>query len=96
MSLPEFGVRKPVTNLMIFSGIIVIALYSLGHLGVDRPAVGVGREQLAQPPTPAQVGESGDHAPLPDLLGHGDLALHRLPVHEHLPRGRPFEPGDNV
>ena len=35
MSLPEFGVRKPVTNLMIFSGIIVIALYSLGHLGVD-------------------------------------------------------------
>lgn len=35
MSLPEFGVRKPVTNLMIFSGIIVIALYSLMNLGVD-------------------------------------------------------------
>lgn len=35
MSLPEFGVRKPVTNLMIFSGIIVIALYSLINLGVD-------------------------------------------------------------
>lgn len=35
MSLPEFGVRRPVTNLMIFSGIIVIALYSLMKLGVD-------------------------------------------------------------
>ena len=35
MSLPEFGVRRPVTNLMIFSGIIVIALYSLMNLGVD-------------------------------------------------------------
>ena len=35
MSLPEFGVRRPVTNLMIFSGIIVIALYSLTNLGVD-------------------------------------------------------------
>ena len=35
MSLPEFGVRKPVTNLMIFSGIIVISLYSLMNLGVD-------------------------------------------------------------
>ena len=35
MSLPEFGVRKPVTNLMIFSVIIVISLYSLMNLGVD-------------------------------------------------------------
>ncbi|MCX6356843.1 MAG: efflux RND transporter permease subunit [Candidatus Aureabacteria bacterium] len=35
MRLPEFGVRKPVTNLMIFSGIIVIAFYSLMNLGVD-------------------------------------------------------------
>lgn len=35
MSLPEFGVRRPVTNLMIFSGIIVIALYSIMSLGVD-------------------------------------------------------------
>jgi HAE1 family hydrophobic/amphiphilic exporter-1 len=35
MSLPEFGVRRPVTNLMIFSGIIVIALYSVMNLGVD-------------------------------------------------------------
>ncbi|MDD5555683.1 MAG: efflux RND transporter permease subunit [bacterium] len=35
MSLPEFGVRRPVTNLMIFLGIIVIALYSMSRLGVD-------------------------------------------------------------
>jgi HAE1 family hydrophobic/amphiphilic exporter-1 len=35
MSLPEFGVKKPVTNLMIFLAIIIIALYSLSRLGID-------------------------------------------------------------
>ena len=35
MNLPEFGVRKPVTNLMIFSSIIIIAFYSLTQLGID-------------------------------------------------------------
>ena len=35
MSLPEFGVRKPVTNLMIFSAIIIVAFYSLTKLGID-------------------------------------------------------------
>ena len=35
MNLPEFGVKKPVTNLMIFSAILVIALYSLSRLGID-------------------------------------------------------------
>jgi HAE1 family hydrophobic/amphiphilic exporter-1 len=35
MNLPEFGVRKPVTNLMIFSAIIIIAFYSLTKLGID-------------------------------------------------------------
>jgi HAE1 family hydrophobic/amphiphilic exporter-1 len=35
MSLPEFGVKKPVTNLMIFSAIIILALYSLSRLGID-------------------------------------------------------------
>lgn len=40
MNLPEFGVKRPITNLMIFSGIIVIALYSLTRLGVDMmPAI---------------------------------------------------------
>jgi len=36
MSLPEFGVRRPVTNLMIFSVIIVLALYSISRMGVDQ------------------------------------------------------------
>ena len=36
MHLAEFGVKRPVTNLMIFLGIIIIALYSLTRLGVDR------------------------------------------------------------
>ncbi len=36
MNLPEFGVKKPVTNLMIFSAIIIIALYSLTRLGIDQ------------------------------------------------------------
>src|SRR3989338_2308535 len=35
MSLPEFGVKRPVTNLMIFSSIIIIAFYSLTRLGID-------------------------------------------------------------
>ncbi|MDP2912836.1 MAG: efflux RND transporter permease subunit, partial [Candidatus Omnitrophota bacterium] len=35
MNLPEFGVKKPVTNLMIFSSIIIIAFYSLSKLGID-------------------------------------------------------------
>ncbi|HPB68457.1 MAG TPA: efflux RND transporter permease subunit [Candidatus Omnitrophota bacterium] len=35
MNLPEFGVKRPVTNLMIFSSIIVLALYSLTRLGID-------------------------------------------------------------
>lgn len=35
MNLPEFGVKRPTTNLMIFFGIIIISLYSLTRLGVD-------------------------------------------------------------
>jgi len=35
VNLPEFGVKKPVTNLMIFSVIIIIAFYGLSRLGVD-------------------------------------------------------------
>jgi len=35
MNFPEFGVKKPVTNLMIFLGIIIVALYSLSKLGID-------------------------------------------------------------
>ncbi|MBF0384459.1 MAG: efflux RND transporter permease subunit [Candidatus Omnitrophica bacterium] len=35
MNLPEFGVRKPVTNMMIFLSIIIIAFYSLTRLGID-------------------------------------------------------------
>ncbi len=35
MSLPEFGVKRPVTNLMIFFSIIILALYSLTRLGID-------------------------------------------------------------
>ncbi len=35
MNLPEFGVKKPITNLMIFSSIIIIAFYSLTRLGID-------------------------------------------------------------
>jgi len=35
MNLPEFGVKKPVTNLMIFSAILIIAFYSLSRLGID-------------------------------------------------------------
>jgi len=35
MNLPEFGVKRPVTNLMIFSAILIMALYSLTRLGID-------------------------------------------------------------
>ncbi len=35
MNLPAFGVKKPITNLMIFLAIIIIALYSLTRLGID-------------------------------------------------------------
>lgn len=35
MNFPEFGVKKPVTNLMIFSAIIIIAFYSLTKIGID-------------------------------------------------------------
>ena len=35
MNLPEFGVKKPVTNLMIFFCIIIVAAYSLMRLGID-------------------------------------------------------------
>jgi len=35
MNLPEFGVKRPVTNLMIFFAIIILAAYSLSRLGVD-------------------------------------------------------------
>ncbi|MFA5314557.1 MAG: efflux RND transporter permease subunit [Candidatus Omnitrophota bacterium] len=35
MSLPEFGVRKPVSNLMIFSAILILAFYSLTRIGID-------------------------------------------------------------
>ncbi|RJP29498.1 MAG: efflux RND transporter permease subunit [Candidatus Omnitrophota bacterium] len=35
MKLAEFGVKRPVANLMIFTAIIVLAFYSLTRLGVD-------------------------------------------------------------
>lgn len=35
MNLPEFGVKRPTANLMIFLSIIIIAFYSLSKLGVD-------------------------------------------------------------
>jgi HAE1 family hydrophobic/amphiphilic exporter-1 len=35
MNLPEFGVKKPVTNLMIFFSIIIIAIYSFTRIGID-------------------------------------------------------------
>jgi HAE1 family hydrophobic/amphiphilic exporter-1 len=35
VNLPEFGVKRPVTNLMIFSAILVIAFYSLTRIGID-------------------------------------------------------------
>lgn len=35
MNLPSFGVKRPVTNLMIFSAILIVAFYSLNNLGID-------------------------------------------------------------
>ncbi|MBN2190788.1 MAG: efflux RND transporter permease subunit, partial [Candidatus Aureabacteria bacterium] len=35
MNLPEFGVKRPITNIMIFFAIIIIALYSVSKIGVD-------------------------------------------------------------
>ncbi len=35
MNLPEFGVKRPVTNLMIFASIVLLAFYSLSRLGID-------------------------------------------------------------
>jgi hydrophobe/amphiphile efflux-1 (HAE1) family protein len=35
MNLPEFGVKRPVTNLMIFLALIIISLYAATRLGVD-------------------------------------------------------------
>ena len=35
MNLPEFGVKRPVTNLMIFFGIILLSVYSLSRIGID-------------------------------------------------------------
>ena len=35
MNLPQFGVKKPVTNLMIFLAMVILAIYSLSRLGVD-------------------------------------------------------------
>ncbi len=36
MNLPDFGVRRPITNLMIFFGIMLLSLYALSRLGVDK------------------------------------------------------------
>jgi HAE1 family hydrophobic/amphiphilic exporter-1 len=35
MNLPEFGVKRPITNLMIFAGIVIVSLYGLSQLGID-------------------------------------------------------------
>jgi len=35
MNLPEFGVKRPVSNLMIFCAILVLAFYSLTRIGID-------------------------------------------------------------
>ncbi len=35
MILSEFGVKRPVTNLMIFLAIIIVSLYSMSRLGID-------------------------------------------------------------
>jgi len=35
MNLAEFGVKRPVTNLMIFLGILVLSFYSFYNLGID-------------------------------------------------------------
>lgn len=35
MKLPEFGVKRPVTNLMIFLSMMLLAAYSFTRLGID-------------------------------------------------------------
>ncbi|MFA5144473.1 MAG: efflux RND transporter permease subunit [Candidatus Omnitrophota bacterium] len=35
MNLPEFGVKRPFTNLMIFSAVLILAFYSLSRLSID-------------------------------------------------------------
>ncbi|MBI4981650.1 MAG: efflux RND transporter permease subunit [Candidatus Omnitrophica bacterium] len=35
MNIAEFGVKKPVTNLMIFSAMLILAFYSLTRIGID-------------------------------------------------------------
>jgi HAE1 family hydrophobic/amphiphilic exporter-1 len=35
VNLAEFGVKKPVTNLMIFSAIIILAVFTMSRLGID-------------------------------------------------------------
>ncbi len=35
MSLPEFGVKRPITNLTIFLAIVILAIYSLTRIGID-------------------------------------------------------------
>lgn len=35
MTLPGFGVKRPVTNLMIFFAIIILSVYSLSRIGID-------------------------------------------------------------
>ncbi|MBN1869361.1 MAG: efflux RND transporter permease subunit [Candidatus Omnitrophica bacterium] len=35
MNLPEFGVKRPITNLMIFCSILIIAGYCLTRIGID-------------------------------------------------------------
>lgn len=35
MRLPEFGVRRPTTNLMIFCVVLLLAFYSFSRLGID-------------------------------------------------------------
>jgi len=36
MNLAEFGVKRPITNLMIFFGVLVVSFYALTHLGIDQ------------------------------------------------------------
>lgn len=35
MRLPEFGVRYPITNIMIFSAVLVVGLFSLSRMAID-------------------------------------------------------------
>lgn len=61
MTLPEFGVKRPVTNLMIFSSIIILAFYSLSRLGFDMfpeiepPAISVISSYPGASPEDAEI-----------------------------------------